>query len=317
MFIRGKPIKFGYKIWALCASNGFPYCLQLYEGKKENNNQPLGSQVVNTLLDAVEDCRQHTVYFDNFFTSYDLLLSLKERNMRATGTVRDNRTAKCPLQTENEIKKLAKGSHDNRSDGNVLFCRWKDNAVVTIGSNFEAVTPLGKAKRWSKKERKYVIVPQPAMFQNYNARMGGVDILDKLLGSYRPRLRSKKWYWNLFSNALNVAIVAAYRISQEAYKDQRYTHLKYRRDLAAALLGGVLRCRSGGPTFTPCLELKLQSGHFQEPADFQGRCVYCGRNTTKMCGKCGKRLHGKCMELYHKDKREKCICVRKAVFLCV
>ena len=151
MFIRGKPIRFGYKIWALCASNGFPYCLQLYEGKKENNNQPLGSQVVNTLLDAVEDCRQHTVYFDNFFTSYDLLFSLKEHNMRATGPVRDNRTAKCPLQTENEIKKLAKGSHDNCSDGNVLFCRWKDNAVVKIGSNFEAVTHSEKQKGGPKK----------------------------------------------------------------------------------------------------------------------------------------------------------------------
>ena len=63
MFTRGKPIRFGYKIWVLCASTGFPYCLQLYEGKKENNNHPFGSQVVNSLLDY----RQHTVYFDNFF----------------------------------------------------------------------------------------------------------------------------------------------------------------------------------------------------------------------------------------------------------
>ncbi|KRZ66395.1 hypothetical protein T08_3914 [Trichinella sp. T8] len=38
--------------------------------------------------------------------------------------------------------------------------------------------------------------------------MGGVDILDKLLSSYRPCLRSKKWWWNLFSNALNLTVVA-------------------------------------------------------------------------------------------------------------
>uniref|UniRef100_A0A915IZU4 Uncharacterized protein n=1 Tax=Romanomermis culicivorax TaxID=13658 RepID=A0A915IZU4_ROMCU len=35
--------------------------------------------------------------------------------------------------------------------------------------------------------------------------MGGVDLLDRLLGSYQPKLRSKKWYWNLFAKGLNMA----------------------------------------------------------------------------------------------------------------
>ena len=71
----------------------------LYEGKKENN-QPLWSQVVNSLLYTVEDYRQHTVYFNNFFTSY---YSLK-KHVSATRTVRDNRTAKCPLHPEKDEK---------------------------------------------------------------------------------------------------------------------------------------------------------------------------------------------------------------------
>ncbi|KRX11629.1 hypothetical protein T07_9594, partial [Trichinella nelsoni] len=31
----------------------------------------------------------------------------------------------------------------------------------------------------------------PEIVRRYNTSMGGVDILDKLLSSYRPRLRSK------------------------------------------------------------------------------------------------------------------------------
>ncbi|KRY24125.1 hypothetical protein T03_13122 [Trichinella britovi] len=54
--------------------------------------------------------------------------------------------------------------------------------------------------------------------------MGGVDILDKLLSSYRPRLRSKKWWWNLFSNALNLAVVAAWRLHRELHQKRVEFH---------------------------------------------------------------------------------------------
>ena len=31
MFIKGKPIRFGYKIWCLCGSDGYPYHMQIYQ----------------------------------------------------------------------------------------------------------------------------------------------------------------------------------------------------------------------------------------------------------------------------------------------
>ena len=97
-------------------------------------------------------------------------------------------------------------------------------------------------------------------------QMEGIDIMDKLLGSYRPRLRNKKWYWNLFSNALYVAVAASYHISQEPYKEKDYSHLNYRRDLTVELLGGVQRYRLGGPTCPVPLEVRLQPGYFLTPA---------------------------------------------------
>ena len=45
------------------------------------------------------------------------------------------------------------------------------------------------------------------VISEYNKGMGGVDLFDMLLGSYRQNLRSKKWWWPLFVNALNIAVV--------------------------------------------------------------------------------------------------------------
>jgi hypothetical protein len=44
-------------------------------------------------MDLIQDCypREHRLYFDNFFTSGHLLLELKKKVIRATGTVHDER----------------------------------------------------------------------------------------------------------------------------------------------------------------------------------------------------------------------------------
>ena len=43
MFIRGKPIRFGYKIWCLCGENDYSYHLSIYTGKSDNSVAPLGT----------------------------------------------------------------------------------------------------------------------------------------------------------------------------------------------------------------------------------------------------------------------------------
>ena len=43
--------------------------------------------------------------------------------------------------------------------------------------------------------------------------MGRVDVMDRLLGSYRPMIRGKKRYWLLIINAINVSVVAAWQLN--------------------------------------------------------------------------------------------------------
>ena len=127
MYIKGKPIRFGYKIWCLCGNDGFPYHLQIYTGKgEERPTQPLGSRVVNTMVDVVEEnsgVTRHKLFFDNFFTSYSLLDGLAERGMRSIGTAREIRTAGAHkvLTASKVLKKQPRGTYDYRTNGRVYF----------------------------------------------------------------------------------------------------------------------------------------------------------------------------------------------------
>ncbi|KAF2903721.1 hypothetical protein ILUMI_02454 [Ignelater luminosus] len=95
--------------------------------------------------------------------------------------------------------------HAGKSDEHLVFVKWNDHAIATVGSNYYGVTPLHKTPSRAKREHKKN-VQQPNAIKKYIEGMGGVDLLD------RPRLRSKKWWWNLFSRVLNLSVVAVYRV---------------------------------------------------------------------------------------------------------
>ena len=220
-YIRNKPIRFGYKFWFLCEADGYPYNFELYKGKDDGRKEPLGTSAVERMSSIIESdkCKNHILDFDNFFTRCSLLVDLAGKNLRAIGTVRSNRRESCffGITKKDEI-----ASYDYKSDGTVLFVQWKDNSIVTVGTNFGKVTPVDKVSRWVKGKGK-VSVDQPEVIYECNKGMGGVDLLDMLLGSYRTNLHSKKWWWPLFSNALNIAVVAAFKIHKKACVDQLST----------------------------------------------------------------------------------------------
>ena len=89
-FIRGKPIRFGFKEWALCSSSGYTYKFSVYQGASSTpREQLLGSEVV---LDLLRDVPVGiSVHFDNFFTSIFLMKQLTTKQYRTTGTFRLNR----------------------------------------------------------------------------------------------------------------------------------------------------------------------------------------------------------------------------------
>ena len=149
----------------------------------------------------------------------------------------------------------------------------------------------------------------PIGFVLYNTGMGRQDLMDRLLGSYRPKIRGKKWWWPLMINLVNVSIVAAWKFYSALHpEERRMTHLEFRREIAIVLMrsSGSRRQSQGGKHADLPTDVRYD-GYNHEPASCsQGRCVVCHKNTRSKCGKCNLRLHyskgSMCFITYHKNE---------------
>lgn len=308
-FIRGKPIRFGYKFWVLCGSSGYCFNFDLYCGaeKNENADLPLGSRVVLNMLSCVLKPRCHVVYFDNFFTSRDLLVHLRELGFRATGTVRENRTSGCPLQESKSLQKEARGQYDYRFDknGEVLFVRWNDNRCVTLGTNHDFVEPVNRAPRYSRAESKKVGIPQPNLIKAYNQNMGGVDQHDWFCGKYPIAVRGKKWYWCLFTRILTMAVVNSWIIYRRIHGAQSLSLLEFHRAVAVTYLKQSCRSeKKNRKTHVPrpIMDLRYDNiGHVIKKRPNQRRCQFesCTGRPRTYCSKCDVTLCLTCFASYH------------------
>ena len=132
-------------------------CRYLYQEKQSNAiNQPLGARVINNMVSLISSnsnvlyCQ---LYVDNFLTSNHLMMELAEKSVRATGTIRQNRTERANKQL-GQSKKLSKkerGTCDYCSDGKVYIAKWHNNSVVNIANNWENHKPVRKSKAEDKR----------------------------------------------------------------------------------------------------------------------------------------------------------------------
>uniref|UniRef100_A0A1Y1LG12 PiggyBac transposable element-derived protein domain-containing protein n=1 Tax=Photinus pyralis TaxID=7054 RepID=A0A1Y1LG12_PHOPY len=144
-FIRGKPIRWGYKFWVGATRLGYVTWFEPYQGALSEHNVNsykglgLGPGVVLRFTDVIQKSKPlmtFHLYFDNFFTTLSLLDILSQRGIRGTGTVRENRLGVCPISSSNNLKKGPRGKFEfayATSPTSTLFvCKWNDNNVVSV-----------------------------------------------------------------------------------------------------------------------------------------------------------------------------------------
>jgi len=310
--IHGKPVRFGFKIWSLNASSD-GYCIQLepYQGAGSGMRFAqlgLGGSVVVDLISKLPHNVPFHIYADNFFSSLNLVDHLSQSTIGYTGTIRENRTQKCPVMPNKEIAKKKRGEVDFRQDmaNKLILAKWHDNAVVSVVSNCHGVTPLHSATRWSAKERKQLTVPVPDLVHQYNRYMGGTDLMDRNISNYRISVRMKKWWWSVFSFLLSSSVVNAWCIHRRV-KAEKFDLLNFTRQIAITyLLNCSKRCEIGRPVTTPQHvmrrvvpdDVRTSAGHFPISTK-QNRCRVCQKNTKRGCGKCGINLHDCCFMVFH------------------
>ncbi|KAM4578002.1 piggyBac transposable element-derived protein 3-like [Fundulus diaphanus] len=231
-YIKSKPDKWGFKLFARASEDGFIHDIVLYQGKTtlEAHDVPLKpeqeglgatSQIVSVLASTMTFPTTTAIYADNFFTSLELVRYLRDHNCRYTGTARDNRIGKPPLRTIKDMEKKAvtRGTCDYvTSDDGILAVRWKDNKTVTLLSTDMGVGPMSTVIRYCSESKKREPVNCPAVIRSYNANMGGIDKSDMLVHLYRTPMKSKRWYMRLFAYVIDISLTNAWVVYKRDYK---------------------------------------------------------------------------------------------------
>ena len=154
--VRGKTIRFGYKLWCLCSSTGYLYSVIPYAGAEEkfDRNLVLGARTIHRFVEKIEFPNRHKAFFDIYFISYYLLCLLNGKRLCATGTVRNNHIGGADLKTGQNLPRgtlfplyffsylrhfAFLGQFDAVFDksNKILVCRWQDNKEVTVVTNYD------------------------------------------------------------------------------------------------------------------------------------------------------------------------------------
>ncbi|XP_054729248.1 piggyBac transposable element-derived protein 3-like [Anastrepha obliqua] len=242
--IRNKPIRFGYKAWCLNSVSGYLANFEVYQGSIPGSNleheQKFGKATAPMLtmineLPLAMRTQKLRFYFDNLFTGIPLLMHLKKMGYGGTGTLRQNRLPKeCPIAKVETMKKRERGSYEYASQGDVVVARWMDNSVVTVASTDHKVHPLGTASRYSKACKQKIKIPRPHLIGAYNQSMGGTDLMDAHINNYRIGIRSKKWWWPIFTWLIDVSVNNSWILMRKSGRN--ISQLDFRREIAQTYL---------------------------------------------------------------------------------
>lgn len=339
-YIKGKPNPWGVKVFMLCGASGIIYDYLIYQGSTtevipaDKKDFGVTGAFVLHLARRIPDGVGHKLFFDNYFTSLPVLRALREKTIYAAGTIRSNRTEKCPLKPEGQMKKEGRGSSDSMvsSDEKIIITRWMDNRAVNLASNFLGIDDEDEVPRWSKTDGAYINVKRPAVVREYNRSMGGVDKTDFLISLYRTSIRSRKWTLRVITHFMNLAVTNSWLEYKRDAEIQGQTK-KESMDLLEFTLSIVeslakadateLARKRGRPSSSPLQPLKRQNctakrpvhdirydqvGHWPLMAEDQQRCKLeeCKGKPKTKCEKCKVHLcissMKNCFKAFHTHK---------------
>lgn len=157
------------------------------DGKSE---KLLGERVVKDTTNCLKD-KYYKIYFDNYFTSVDLMSSLKDDGILACGTVRKDRASLPKKQKGDKDMKIGDSEYKT-SPKNLCWVKWKDKKPVHFLSNFHDPSVIKTTKR-RQKDGSLATVSSPKLVGDYNENMGFVDKADAMKSYYQIDRKSKKW----------------------------------------------------------------------------------------------------------------------------
>ena len=148
----------------------------------------------------------YKVYFDNYYTSMDLMHELLSRYTFACGTVHANRKGLPVAVTKSKLKK---GESVFRHKGEILCLKHHDRREVCL------LSTIHDANEVLVKNRLGNHVLKPEVIVVYNQHMSGCDLADQLMTSYSFLRCNLKWWRKLFFHLLLLLLNNAYILNKK------------------------------------------------------------------------------------------------------
>lgn len=195
-YVPNKPHKWGIKVFTRAGSSGLVYHIEIYQGQTSNTDGKV-ENVIRRMSSGIPNDLNHKLFMDNWFTTLSMMITLKERGIFVTGTIRSNRLkgGEKLLKTNKELQNQERGSMDSIVDANsgISLIKWLDNGVVCVATSHIGTKCHDTVRRWSNKQKEHMEINIPEAIKQYNLHMGGVDLSDMLLSLYRIKVSNHSY----------------------------------------------------------------------------------------------------------------------------
>ena len=280
-----KPIKRGYKVWVRADETGFVCQFQIYTGKIENTRElNLGKRVVEDLTKELVG-GNHKVFFDNFFTSVDLMIALKQKNIYGCGTVRRGRVG-LPKE-EKADSKMKRGEFESRTSyAGVSWLKWKDRKCIQFLSNFHDPSVVSTV---SRKEKTGTVceITCPQLVKDYNKHMGYVDKADMLKSLYEIDRKCRKWWHRIFWHFCDVTVTNAYILYSIRSEGAKLSLKNFRLAVVDGLVGATLPSPRGRKTLPKPVSYFKPSVPYEKRFDKVAHMPV--RGSSRRCAQCSTK----------------------------
>ncbi|XP_029986470.1 piggyBac transposable element-derived protein 4-like, partial [Sphaeramia orbicularis] len=297
-YMLSKPAKYGIKSWVACdARSSYVWKMQVYTGKPAAGGWERGTgaakgseknQATRVVLDVTEGLTGRNVTCDNFFTSYELAgRLLHERNNTLLGTIRKNKPELPRALLELRGRRVLSSKFAFTPDTALVSYVPKKNKNVLLLSTLHARAPEVRSDG------------KPAIVLDYNANKGGVDTLDKVMGSYSCRRMTKRWPLVVFHNIVDMSGYNAFVIWRELnpgwLAGRRNKRRVFLEQLGKALVAPLIERRPRLPSSESAVSVV-------KAVSKRKRCQVCPSKkdckTRKVCRRCQRYICGGCALLY-------------------
>ncbi|CAG4952090.1 unnamed protein product [Colias eurytheme] len=236
-YLPKKRNRFGIKLFVLCdVETGYIVDFIVYCGSETEietvPNLGLSGSVVTELLKDYYFCNRE-LYVDNWYSSPQLFIYLKERATYACGTVRSNRKGMPKFQ------KLKRGQRAAYSSPPLLALKWQDKKPVLmlstmhddkmiLSENVDYSTGLPKMK--------------PQCVVDYTKNMGSVDTSDMMTSTLGCIRKSKKWHKKLGFHIFDMFLLNAFYLIKVIKNKQNYSLADFQLNVIRQIIEKYKQC---------------------------------------------------------------------------